>query len=422
MARAFGKVYVDAWIDPDFQDLTPAEQRMFFLLLSQPMLNLAGLLPWQPKRWALASRHTSIRDVLTHCAALVDARLILVSLRTEELLIRSYTRRDVQLWNPLMVKGLARHITEIQSTSLRHALATELTRGREEAARQIADAKQVEKINADLDAIHTTLTRHRASDDLATGADLTAIADAIPVLVPDRVSDRLPDTTTDPVPDRTHTGSVRSQETSTVRSETSTSEEPSSNDDEFFSDAETGDGQSSSSQPSQPLDQLATDLEQALGSPVRFDITGSFTTIDAQRLSTAINKHGTQPYVTEARAASNGRGPADHAAAYLPRWRALTERLDKSHTKRPPANFCLAHHLEHRTAECPSCRSDRLAGDDTAPPQHREPRPMPDDLREAVREQLAPNDAARPADDGQPPEPEPQPVPAAPVWPDEPPF
>lgn len=86
MARSHGKILVGVWIDPDFVDLTPMEQWAYFMLLSQPKLNLVGC----------------------------------IDRETGELLVRSMTKHDgLRTNNPKLMKGLWGAWTGIASPMLR---------------------------------------------------------------------------------------------------------------------------------------------------------------------------------------------------------------------------------------------------------------------------------------------------------------
>jgi hypothetical protein len=53
MPRTFAKLYLSVWDDPDFLALTGDAQRLYLVLFSHKKLSLAGVLPLQPRQWAL---------------------------------------------------------------------------------------------------------------------------------------------------------------------------------------------------------------------------------------------------------------------------------------------------------------------------------------------------------------------------------
>lgn len=391
MARSHGRVLVDIWADDDFLDLTPAAQRQFFVLLSQPSLNFAGLLAYQPRRWAATSRHLALTDVIDALAELADRRYVLIALSTEELVVRSYARHDVRTANPKMAAALASHATQIQSGALRHALADELARIDLDPEK---NAKSVETL---AEAI-AVLRKRPITDRIADGITLrNTVQNTDPIT--NQITNAISETpalalTTAPTP--------------------ATAPASAASDDDCSSSPPSADQSSSPS-----LQALADELERALGSPVRFTKTQAVSGIDLDRLAAGVTRHGTKPYVDEARAASNGRGPADHIAAYLPRWRALTDRLDKGAPAKPVTSTCVVHEIAYPAlGMCPSCRADRLAGDnpDDAKPSIGGGTPMPPDIRDQVKAAITP-----PATDPKPQE-EPQPVTVPPAAPNDPPF
>lgn len=107
MARSHGKIVVGVWIDPDFIDLRPLEQWAFFMLLSQPKLNLVGCIDYQPARWAQLAEGLSTEDVEKALGGLEVAGFVCIDRDTQELLIRSMTKHDgLRTQNPKLMKGL----------------------------------------------------------------------------------------------------------------------------------------------------------------------------------------------------------------------------------------------------------------------------------------------------------------------------
>lgn len=120
MARSHGKILVGVWIDPDFTDLTPLEQWAYFMLLSQPKLNLVGCIDYQPARWAHHAANTSAEDIEAVLGGLEVAGFVCIDRDTEELLVRSMTKHDgLRTNNPKLMKGLWGAWTGIASPMLR---------------------------------------------------------------------------------------------------------------------------------------------------------------------------------------------------------------------------------------------------------------------------------------------------------------
>jgi hypothetical protein len=120
MARTYGKLLAAAWIDPDWCGLTPLEQWLYALLLSQPKLSLVGVLDYKPGRWATLARGADTTLIDDTLAGLEDARFVVVDYDTDELLLRSFTRHDgIPATNERLVKGLWQAWTSTASAVLR---------------------------------------------------------------------------------------------------------------------------------------------------------------------------------------------------------------------------------------------------------------------------------------------------------------
>lgn len=120
MARTHGKILCSIWDDDDFTALPGDAQRLYMLLVSQPKLNLAGLLDYRPGRWAIRAADTTTEDIQAAVDTLEAARFITVDRDTDELLIRSFTKSDpIQFANSKLRKGLWSAWRAIESTALR---------------------------------------------------------------------------------------------------------------------------------------------------------------------------------------------------------------------------------------------------------------------------------------------------------------
>lgn len=128
MARKHAEIILSIWDDVDFVALSESAQRLYFLLLSQKDLTYAGTLPMRLRRWAKLSRTTTAESVAAALAELDAARLVVCDHDTEEVLIRSFVRRDGVYKLPNLLAGAIRESFEITSPVLRAALADELRR------------------------------------------------------------------------------------------------------------------------------------------------------------------------------------------------------------------------------------------------------------------------------------------------------
>jgi len=139
MARAHARILCSILEDEDFQDLSPEAQRLYLILLAQPNLSTAGVLPLTLKRWSRACKATTVDDISKALRELDERRYVLVDEDTEECLIRSFIRNDGIAKQPQMMSNSLRFAREVVSRRLRASLADELRRlGRDDAAR-VAD-------------------------------------------------------------------------------------------------------------------------------------------------------------------------------------------------------------------------------------------------------------------------------------------
>ena len=138
MAREHGRLLTSIWRDPDFRARTAEAQRMYAVLISQGIVNNAGVLPLQISKWAKASDHTTEQDVYDALIELFDSRFVYFDEDTEETLIRSFIRNDGVLKQPNIFKNALRCAGSVESPFLRAALAVELRRLKRDDASSVA--------------------------------------------------------------------------------------------------------------------------------------------------------------------------------------------------------------------------------------------------------------------------------------------
>lgn len=139
MAREHANLSLDIWSDPDFQELPPSQQRLYMLLFSQKTINNAGVLPMQVSKWAKGSKHTTVAEIEADLAALESRRYVLADRDTEEVLVRSYIRRDGVAKHKYLLKNALTVAKRTESRVLRSALAVELRRLGSPEADVVAD-------------------------------------------------------------------------------------------------------------------------------------------------------------------------------------------------------------------------------------------------------------------------------------------
>lgn len=124
--RDFAQIKLSIWNDDDFRDLTPRAQHLYFMMLSHPTLNYAGVGEWRPARFAAMCKGWTKAGVTQAALELVEAFFIVVDEATEEYLVRSFVRND-----PLMKRGnmgvaMARAFSTVASTGIRGVIVSEL--------------------------------------------------------------------------------------------------------------------------------------------------------------------------------------------------------------------------------------------------------------------------------------------------------
>lgn len=129
MAREHARIWLDINSDDDFTKLTFDAQGFYTrIILTDPTLNYCGVADWRPRRLTVRARdltHTRI----TACAAELEANhYLLFDPNTEEVLIRSYIRRDELLRNPKMAATVIKAYAAVASPTLRAAIVTEIKR------------------------------------------------------------------------------------------------------------------------------------------------------------------------------------------------------------------------------------------------------------------------------------------------------
>lgn len=106
MSRTHARLKVTVWSDPEFRGLPGPVQRMYFVLLSQRELSLAGVMPWMPTRLSALAVDSTIDTVEAEVRALAEKRYVYLDEDLEEVLVRTFIRHDGLLASPNMVKAM----------------------------------------------------------------------------------------------------------------------------------------------------------------------------------------------------------------------------------------------------------------------------------------------------------------------------
>jgi len=133
MARTEGRIAVSIWSDPDFLALPPLAQRHFMFLLSQPDLAHDGVIALRERRWARSAPGMTVADITEANDALAKARFVVIDEEAEELLVRSFIRRDGVYRQPNVLRSATSHLATVASIAIRQAVAAELVRIESEA-------------------------------------------------------------------------------------------------------------------------------------------------------------------------------------------------------------------------------------------------------------------------------------------------
>jgi hypothetical protein len=128
MARSEARLSVAIWSDDDFLALGAGAQRMYMFLLSQPDLAHTGVLALRERRWSKAAAGLTTAAVSAAVAELHAARFVVVDEDAEELLVRSFIRRDKVYRQPNVLAAAVGQVPVITSVPILAALAEELRR------------------------------------------------------------------------------------------------------------------------------------------------------------------------------------------------------------------------------------------------------------------------------------------------------
>lgn len=128
MARSYANIVTAIWQDTEFRKLIPEDQQGFLLVITQPNISAAGMLPLTLRRWAGMSSGTTVADVRARLERLQGARFLLIDEETEEVLVRTFVVHDKGYSNPKRRPAILDAGRDIVSVRLRLALAAEFER------------------------------------------------------------------------------------------------------------------------------------------------------------------------------------------------------------------------------------------------------------------------------------------------------
>lgn len=133
MAREHARIWLDINSDDDFEAL-PFDAQGFYcrVILTLDDLSYCGVADWRPRKLTTKAPDLPLARILTAAHHLEEGRQCLFDLDTEEVLARSFIRRDQLLRNPKMAAAVVKAYSGIASKMLRAAVVTEILRVRDE--------------------------------------------------------------------------------------------------------------------------------------------------------------------------------------------------------------------------------------------------------------------------------------------------
>jgi hypothetical protein len=129
MAREHARIWLDINSDDDFERL-PFDAQGFYtrVILTLDDLNYCGVASWRPKRLTTKAPDLTVERILQAATCLEVGLYCLFDLDTEEVLARSFIRRDELLRNPKMAAAVIKAYNGVASKTLRAAIVTEIRR------------------------------------------------------------------------------------------------------------------------------------------------------------------------------------------------------------------------------------------------------------------------------------------------------
>lgn len=127
MARSHATIYGTAWAtDSQFRTLPSDVQLLYIALLAQPDLNLCGVMPYIPQRWASFAADFDTERVSDLVAALELHGYVVTDQETVELWVRSFMFHDRVLAQPQVAMAAAQAFGAVRSPTLRHLIVQSL--------------------------------------------------------------------------------------------------------------------------------------------------------------------------------------------------------------------------------------------------------------------------------------------------------
>lgn len=128
MAREYAKLLTRIWADGDFKRLSGNAQRLYFQIISQPDISMAGVVTLAEKRWSFQVGDQDEAHISAALGELESGLFVVVDRGTQEVLVRSYVRSDECWKSPTSMKGVDSSVRSVLSTGLKAVIRDELVR------------------------------------------------------------------------------------------------------------------------------------------------------------------------------------------------------------------------------------------------------------------------------------------------------
>lgn len=123
MARRHATIYGSTWgTDSEFRTLPADVQLLYIALTAQPDLNLCGVMPYIPQRWARFAPDFDTAKVEGLVSALEVNGYVVVDPDTVELWVRTFMFHDRVFAQPQVAMAAAAAFDAVQSPTLRHLI------------------------------------------------------------------------------------------------------------------------------------------------------------------------------------------------------------------------------------------------------------------------------------------------------------
>lgn len=127
MARSHATIYGSTWgTESQFRTLPSDVQLLYVALLAQPDLNLCGVMPYIPQRWARFAPDFDAGRVEEIVATLEVGGYVVTDQDTVELWVRQFMFHDRVLAQPQVAMAAAQAFDAVQSMDLRYRIVQSL--------------------------------------------------------------------------------------------------------------------------------------------------------------------------------------------------------------------------------------------------------------------------------------------------------